>query len=37
MARDLLKAQSLEKKFDAVDCVFGIFFVPDMTAAVQSL
>jgi ubiquinone/menaquinone biosynthesis C-methylase UbiE len=34
---DMLDLQLGETKFDAVVCVFGIFFVPDMPAAVRSL
>jgi ubiquinone/menaquinone biosynthesis C-methylase UbiE len=34
---DMLDLKLPAESFDAVVCVFGIFFVPDMTAAVQSL
>lgn len=34
---DLLDLQVPDASFDAVVCVFGIFFVPDMAAAVRSL
>ena len=34
---DMLNLNITGKKFDAVVCVFGIFFVPDMAAAVQEL
>jgi ubiquinone/menaquinone biosynthesis C-methylase UbiE len=34
---DLLDLQGLAERFDAVVCVFGIFFVPDMPLAVRSL
>ena len=34
---DMLDLRLGETKFDAVVCVFGIFFVPDMAAAVRSL
>jgi ubiquinone/menaquinone biosynthesis C-methylase UbiE len=34
---DMLDPQVPAESFDAVVCVFGIFFVPDMTAAVRSL
>jgi ubiquinone/menaquinone biosynthesis C-methylase UbiE len=34
---DLLDLQMPGERFDAVVCVFGIFFVPDMQAAVRSL
>ncbi len=34
---DMLNLGLPESHFDAVVCVFGIFFVPDMTAAVRSL
>lgn len=36
-AGDLLNLQLPESSFDAVVCVFGIFFVPDMEAAVSEL
>lgn len=36
-AGDLLDLRLPEASFDAVVCVFGIFFVPDMAAAVDSL
>jgi ubiquinone/menaquinone biosynthesis C-methylase UbiE len=35
--RDILDLRLGERKFDAVVCVFGIFFVPDMAAAVRAL
>lgn len=34
---DMLNLGLPESRFDAVICVFGVFFVPDMTAAVQEL
>jgi ubiquinone/menaquinone biosynthesis C-methylase UbiE len=34
---DMLDLGLGEQRFDAVVCVFGIFFVPDMTAAVREL
>ena len=34
---DLMDLKPKQSDFDAVVCVFGIFFVPDMTAAVQAL
>src|SRR5215471_2218986 len=34
---DLLDMRLGESQFDAVVCVFGIFFVPDMTAAIRAL
>ncbi len=34
---DMLDLGIQESRFDAVVCVFGIFFVPDMTAAVRAL
>src|SRR5215468_3047289 len=34
---DMLDLRLPESHFDAVVCVFGIFFVPDMAAAVRSL
>ena len=34
---DMLELDLPEARFDAVVCVFGIFFVPDMTAAVREL
>ena len=34
---DMLEAKVPESPFDAVVCVFGIFFVPDMNAAVSTL
>src|SRR5262249_6051682 len=34
---DMLDLRPGETKFDAVVCVFGIFFVPDMAAAVRAL
>jgi ubiquinone/menaquinone biosynthesis C-methylase UbiE len=34
---DMLDLQRGETKFDAVVCVFGIFFVPDMVAAARAL
>ncbi len=34
---DMLDLGLPESRFDAVVCVFGIFFVPDMTAAVREL
>jgi len=34
---DLLDLTLAEPPFDAVVCVFGVFFVPDMTAAVRAL
>jgi ubiquinone/menaquinone biosynthesis C-methylase UbiE len=34
---DMLDPQLEETKFDAVVCVFGIFFVPDMAAAARAL
>jgi len=34
---DMLNLGQQEASFDAVVCVFGIFFVPDMTAAVREL
>ncbi len=34
---DLLDLAHARPEFDAVVCVFGIFFVPDMTAAVRAL
>src|SRR5262245_51289668 len=36
-AGDLLALDLPEAPFDAVVCVFGVFFVPDMAAAVRSL
>jgi ubiquinone/menaquinone biosynthesis C-methylase UbiE len=36
-AGDMLDLRLPKSEFDAVVCVFGIFFVPDMRAAVQSL
>jgi ubiquinone/menaquinone biosynthesis C-methylase UbiE len=34
---DMLDLRLPESSFDAVNCVFGIFFVPDMAAAVRTL
>jgi ubiquinone/menaquinone biosynthesis C-methylase UbiE len=34
---DMLHLPFPDRHFDAVVCVFGVFFVPDMTAAVRSL
>ncbi len=34
---DMMALDQLEEKFEAVICVFGIFFVPDMVAAVREL
>jgi ubiquinone/menaquinone biosynthesis C-methylase UbiE len=34
---DMLDLRLAESRFDAVVCVFGIFFVPDMAAAVREL
>jgi len=34
---DMLELPFAEGRFDAVVCVFGVFFVPDMAAAVRSL
>lgn len=34
---DVLDPGVLESQFDAVVCVFGIFFIPDMPAAVRAL
>ena len=36
-AADMLALPFPDRQFDAVVCVFGIFFVPDMAAAVRSL
>jgi ubiquinone/menaquinone biosynthesis C-methylase UbiE len=36
-AGDMVDLRLPESSFDAVVCVFGIFFVPDMTAAVREL
>jgi ubiquinone/menaquinone biosynthesis C-methylase UbiE len=36
-AGDLLGSEIPESRFDAVVCVFGIFFIPDMPAAVRAL
>ena len=36
-AGDMLDLRIRDASFDAVVCVFGIFFVPDMAAAVQAL
>jgi ubiquinone/menaquinone biosynthesis C-methylase UbiE len=36
-AADMLELDYLAKSFDVVLCVFGIFFVPDMPAAVRQL
>jgi hypothetical protein len=34
---DRKKLQRRTTRFDAVVCVFGVFFVPDMTAAIREL
>ena len=34
---DMLELPFADREFDAVVCVFGVFFVPDMAAAVRSL